>query len=77
MDAGALVIRMRTSAVQVPSLDRDAPRYLKLSTCSSVSSFIVMFAAMSYLLLTMIFDFSELTFIPNAPALSTKPVVPR
>ena len=38
MDAVALAIRMRTSAVQVPSLDRDAPRYLKLLTCSSVSS---------------------------------------
>ena len=75
MDAVALAIWMRTSAVQVLSLDRAAPRYLKLSFCLSVSPFIVMFAAMSFLLLTMIFDFSELTSIPNAPALSTNLLV--
>ena len=74
MDVVALAIRMRTSAVQVLSLYRDAPRYLKLSFCIlivfclSVSPFIVMFAAMFFLLLTMIFDFTELTSIPYAPA---------
>ncbi|KAH3833842.1 hypothetical protein DPMN_107158 [Dreissena polymorpha] len=61
---GAVGIAIRTSAVLVPSLDRIAPRYLKLVTYSNFSSFMVMSVLVLVVLFTMIFDFSVLTSIP-------------
>ncbi|KAH3726232.1 hypothetical protein DPMN_052090 [Dreissena polymorpha] len=67
--AVAMAILIRTSVVLVPSLDRVA-LYFKLVTSSSFLPFMVMSAPMLFVLLTMIFDFSVLTFILYVPALS-------
>ncbi|KAH3812586.1 hypothetical protein DPMN_141022 [Dreissena polymorpha] len=69
IDAVAVAILIRTSAVLVPSLDRVAPKYMKLIT-SNFSSFMVLSALMLVVLFTMIFDFFVLTSFPYAPALS-------
>ena len=62
----AEAILMRTSAEQVPSLHRAAPRYLKLITSSNFSSFMLIPALMLFVLSVMILLFSVLTFIPHA-----------
>ncbi|KAH3815630.1 hypothetical protein DPMN_144158 [Dreissena polymorpha] len=63
-------IRIQTSVVLVPSFYMVAPNILKLVTSPSFSPCMVMSARMSFLLFTMIFDFSVLTSIPYTPALS-------
>ncbi|KAH3843247.1 hypothetical protein DPMN_116758 [Dreissena polymorpha] len=68
--AVAMAIFIRTSAALVPSLNRVAPKYLKLVTSSSFLLFMVMCALMLVMLFTMVFDFPLLTSIPYAPALS-------
>ena len=65
----AEAILMRISAV--PSLRRVAPRYLKLVT----SNFMILSALMLFVPLVMILLFSMLNSIPNAPVLSTSPLV--
>ena len=55
-------ILMRTSAEQVPSLHRVAPRYLKL-VGSSNWPFLLIYALMLFVLLLMILLFSVLTSI--------------
>ncbi|KAH3696980.1 hypothetical protein DPMN_084464 [Dreissena polymorpha] len=66
--AVVIAILTRTSAVQVPSLERVAPKYFKLITSSSFSSFVVMSELVFFMLVIMIFDCSVLTFIPFAPS---------
>ena len=55
------VILMWTSAEQVPSLHRVAPRYLKLITSSNFWLFMLISAVMLFVLLVMILLFSVLT----------------
>ena len=62
--AVAVAIRLQISAVQLPSLDRVAPKYLKLVTSSSCSPFMVVLVLMLFVLFTMTLDFSVLTSIP-------------
>ena len=57
---------MHTSAEQVPSLHRVAPRYLKLVMSSNFWSFMLIFALMLFKLLVIILLFSVLTSILNA-----------
>ena len=64
-------ILMRTSAEQMTSLHRVAPRYLKLVTSSHFWPFMPIFALMLFELLVMILLFSVLTSIPHAVVLST------
>ena len=66
----AEAILMRTSAEQVPSLHRVAPRYLKL-VASYFWLLMLIPALMLFVLLVMILLFSVLTSIPYAVALST------
>ena len=61
---------MWTSAEQVPSLHKVAPRYLKLVTSSSFWLFMLISALMLFVLLVMILLFSVRTSIPYAVALS-------
>ena len=61
---------MRTSAEQVPSLHRIAPRYLKLVTSSNFWPFMLISALILFVLLLMTLLFSVLTSIPYAVALS-------
>ena len=56
--ATAEALLMRTSAEQVPSLQRVAPRYLKLVTSSNLWPFMLISALMLFVLLVMIFLFS-------------------
>ena len=67
----AEAILMRTSAEQVPSLHRVAPRYLKLVSSSNFLPFMLISTFMLFVLLVMILLFSGLTSIPCAVALST------
>ena len=71
--AGAIL--MRTSAEQMPSLQRVAPRYLRLVTSSNSWSFMLISALMLYVLLVMILLFSVLTSFPYAVALSASLLV--
>ena len=71
----AEAILMRTSAVQVPSLHRVPPRYLKLVTSSNLWPFMLISALMLFVLLVMILLFSVLTSILYAVALSTSLLV--
>ena len=71
----AEAILMRISAVQVPSLHRVAPRYLKLVTRFSFLPFTLLSALMSFVPLVTIFLFSVLTSVPYAVALSTSLLV--
>ncbi|KAH3835345.1 hypothetical protein DPMN_108696 [Dreissena polymorpha] len=68
----AMAILIRTAVVLVPPLNRVAPKYwyLKLVTSSSFSPFIVMSALVLVVLFYMIFDFSMLTYVLYAHALS-------
>ena len=66
----AETILMRTSAEQVPSYHRLAPRYLKVVTSPSFLPFMQISALMLFVLLVMILLFSVLTSIPYAVALS-------
>ena len=68
---------MRTSAEQVPSLHRVAPRYLKLITSCNFRPFMLISALMSFVLLVMILRFSMLTSSPYAVELSTSLVKSR
>ena len=64
---------MRSSAEQVPSLHRDALRYLKLVTSANWNwspLLILISALMLFVLLVMILLFSVLTFFPYVVALS-------
>ena len=65
---------MWTSAEQVPSLHKVAPRYSKLVTSSDLWLFTIS-ALMLFMLLVIILLFSVLTSIPNAVALSTRLMV--
>ena len=60
-----------TSAEQVPSLQRVAPRYLKLVTSSNFWPFMLISALMLFVLLVVILLFSVLTSILSVVALST------
>ena len=71
----AEAILMQTSAEQVPSLHRVAPRYLKLVTSSNFIPFMLISALMLFVLLVLILLFSVLTSIPYAVALSTSLLV--
>ena len=71
----AEAILMRTSAEQVPSLHRIAPRYLKLVTSSNFWSFMVTSALKLFVLVVMVLLFSVLTSIPYAIVLSTSLLV--
>ena len=62
---------MQTSAEQVPSLHRVAPRYLKPVTSSNFWLFMLMSALVLFMLLVIILLFSVLTSIPYGIALST------
>ena len=62
----AEAIQMQTSAEQVPSLHRVAPRNLKLITSSNFWPFMLICALMLFVLLVMILFFSVLTSIPYA-----------
>ena len=73
--ANAEAILMQTSAEQVPSLHRVAPRYLKLVTSSNFIPFVLISALMLVMLLVLILLFSVLTFIPYAVALFTSLLV--
>ena len=66
---------MQTSAEQVPSLHRLAPRYLKLVTSSNFWPFMLICTRMLFMLLVMILLFFVLTSIPYAVALSTNLLV--
>ena len=66
----AETILMWTSAEQVPSLHRVAPRYLKLVIISNFWLFILISALMLFVLLVMILLFSLPTSIPYTVALS-------
>ena len=57
---------MRTSAEQVPSLHRVAPRYLKLVNSSNFWPFMLISALMLFVLLVLILRFSVLTSTPYA-----------
>ena len=71
----AEAILTRTSAEQVSSLHRVAPRYLKLVTSSNFWPFLLISALMLFVLLVMILLFSVLTSFPYAVALSTSLLV--
>ena len=58
---------MRTSAEQVSSLHRVAPRYLKLVTSSNFWPFMLISALMLFVLLVMILLFSVLTSVCRYP----------
>ena len=60
----AMAILIFTASMQEPSLESDAPKYLVEVTSSKVFPFMVMFALMSFMLLTIIFYFSVLTSVP-------------
>ena len=60
----AEAILMQTSAEQVPSLHRVAPRYLELVTSCNFWLFKLISALMLFMLLVMIFLFSVLISIP-------------
>ena len=62
-------ILMQTSAEQVPSLHRVAPRYLKLVTSSNFWLFMLISVLMLFMLLVMILLFSVLTSTSYAVAL--------
>ena len=66
----AEAILMRTSAEQVPSLHRVAPRYLKLVTSSNFWPFMLISALTLFVLFVMSLLFSVLISIPYAVALS-------
>ena len=66
---------MRTSAEQVLSLHRVAPRYLKLVTSPDFWPFMLIPVLMLFVLLVMILLFCVLTSIPYAVALSTSLLV--
>ena len=69
--AVAEAILMRTSAEQVPPLDRVVPRYLKLVTSSNFWPFMMIYALMFFVLLVTILHFCMLIVTPYAVALST------
>ena len=71
----AEAILMWTSAEQVPSLHRVAPRYLQLVTSSKFWPFMLISALMLFVLLTTILLFSVLTAIQYSDALSTRLLV--
>ncbi|KAH3860041.1 hypothetical protein DPMN_022934 [Dreissena polymorpha] len=73
--AVAMVFLIQTSAVLVPALERNSPKNVKLVTSASFSPFMVMSALVLFVLYTMIFDFSRLTSIQFAPALSKSMLV--
>ena len=52
----AEAILMRTSAEQLPSLHRAAPRYFKLVTFSNFGPFMLISALMLFVLLVVIFS---------------------
>lgn len=62
----APAIRMQISAIQLPSFDKVAPRYLELDT-----SIMVTLTLALLVLITITLNFSVLGFIPYAAALST------
>ena len=68
--ATAEAILMQTSAEQVPSLHRVAPRYLELVTSCNFWLFKLISALMLFMLLVVILLISGLTSIPHAVALS-------
>ncbi|KAH3735361.1 hypothetical protein DPMN_041880 [Dreissena polymorpha] len=63
LDEIAMAILIRTSAVLLPSLDMVASKFLKLTTCLSVSPLIVIYALVLFVLFSMVFDISALTSI--------------
>ncbi|KAH3837941.1 hypothetical protein DPMN_111344 [Dreissena polymorpha] len=67
--AVAMAILIRNSAVLVPSLNRVAPKYMKLVTYSIFLLIIVM-SALLFVIFTIIFDFFVLTPYPFAPCFS-------
>ena len=67
----AEAILMWTSAEQVLSSNRVAPKYLELVTYSTFWPFMLISAPMVFVLLVVSFLFSVLTSIPYAVALST------
>ena len=69
ISAIAEAVLMQTSAEQVPSLHRVAPRYLKLVTSSNFWPFMLICTDI-VVLLVIILLFSMLTSIPYAVALS-------
>ena len=73
--ATAEAILIRTSAEQVRSLHRVAPRCLKLITSSNFWPNMLISALMMFVLLVMILLFSMLTSIPYAVALSASLLV--
>ena len=66
---------MQTSAEQMPSLHRVAPRYFKLVTSSNIWLFMLISALMLFVLLVMIFLFSGMSSVPYAVALSMSKLV--
>ena len=71
----AEAIPMRTSAEQVASLHRVAPRYLRLVTSSNVWPIMLIYALTLFVLLVVILLFSVLTSVSFAGALSTSLLV--
>ena len=65
----AEAILMRTSAEQVLSLHKVAPRYLKMVTSSNFWPLVLISALMFFMLLIVILLFSVLTSIPYTVAL--------
>ncbi|KAH3736320.1 hypothetical protein DPMN_042883 [Dreissena polymorpha] len=63
-----MAILIRISAVLIPSMEKVAPNYLKLSTSGSFSPFIWMSALVLVVLFSMILDLFGLTSTPYAPA---------
>lgn len=70
-----VVIGVWISALQVPSFDRAALKYLKLDTSSSGSPSMVTQTLVLHVLFTITLDFFLLSSIPYALALSTSLLV--
>ncbi|KAH3857397.1 hypothetical protein DPMN_100004 [Dreissena polymorpha] len=68
--ADAMMNRVPSSAVLVPSFDRVASKNLKLMSSFSFLPFMMMYKVVLLVLLTIIFDFNVLSSITYAPALS-------
>ena len=71
----AEAILIRTSAEQVPSLHRVAPRYLKLVTSSNFWPFMLIPVLTLFVLLVMILLLTVLASFPYVVALSTSLLV--
>lgn len=69
--AVTVAISMRNFALQVPSSDRVAPKYLKLDTSYSDSPSVVTLALVILVLFNITHDFSVLSSIAYAMAIST------